>query len=99
MEPLKRFPPLQSKNIPCSDDFSLSENLGQAIQIRAWNIAGLPTDAFSIDNGVIVDKARRWYLFTLRSILFIQNRGVSFSNSYLLYLNLDGSVSRNFDVK
>ncbi|KAK3752205.1 hypothetical protein QZH41_008046 [Actinostola sp. cb2023] len=52
----------QSKSIPCSDDFSLSKTLGEAIKIRAWNIAGLPTDAFSIDNGVIVDSARRWPL-------------------------------------
>ena len=52
----------QSKNIPCSDDFSLSKTLGQAIKIRAWNIAGLPTDSFSIDNGVIVDSTRRWYV-------------------------------------
>ncbi|XP_015752501.1 PREDICTED: dynein heavy chain 12, axonemal-like [Acropora digitifera] len=52
----------KSKNIPCSDDFSLSKTLGQAIKIRAWNIAGLPTDTFSIDNGVIVDNTRRWPL-------------------------------------
>ncbi|EDO37961.1 predicted protein [Nematostella vectensis] len=52
----------QSKNIPCSDDFLLSKTLGEAIKIRAWNIAGLPTDSFSIDNGVIVDCARRWPL-------------------------------------
>ena len=50
----------KSKSIPCSDDFSLSKTLGQAIKIRAWNIAGLPTDTFSIDNGVIVDNTRRW---------------------------------------
>ena len=56
----------QSKNIPCSDDFSLSKTLGQAIKIRAWNIAGLPTDSFSIDNGVIVDNTRRWYVTSSR---------------------------------
>ena len=53
---------LQSHKISCSQDFSLSKTLGEAIKIRAWNIAGLPTDAFSIDNGVIVDNARRWPL-------------------------------------
>ncbi len=44
----------------CSGDFGLSRTLGEPIKIRAWNIAGLPTDTFSIDNGVIVDNARRW---------------------------------------
>ncbi|MGH0136030.1 UNVERIFIED_CONTAM: hypothetical protein FKN15_058794 [Acipenser sinensis] len=52
----------KSKQIPCCDDFSLSKTLGDPIKIRAWNIAGLPTDAFSIDNGVIVGNSRRWPL-------------------------------------
>uniref|UniRef100_A0A803T4Q5 Dynein axonemal heavy chain 12 n=1 Tax=Anolis carolinensis TaxID=28377 RepID=A0A803T4Q5_ANOCA len=50
------------KNIPCSETFSLSKTLGDPIKIRAWNIAGLPTDQFSIDNGVIVNNSRRWPL-------------------------------------
>lgn len=50
----------QEKNIPCSENFSLSKTLGDPIKIRAWNIAGLPTDIFSVDNGVIVDNSRRW---------------------------------------
>nr|XP_020824636.1 dynein heavy chain 12, axonemal isoform X2 [Phascolarctos cinereus] len=52
----------KEKEIPCSDDFSLSKILGDPVKIRAWNIAGLPTDAFSIDNGVIVSNSRRWPL-------------------------------------
>ncbi|XP_062316503.1 dynein axonemal heavy chain 12 [Osmerus eperlanus] len=52
----------KTKNIPSSDDFSLSKTLGDPIKIRAWNIAGLPTDSFSIDNGVIVSNSRRWPL-------------------------------------
>ncbi|XP_010215324.1 PREDICTED: dynein heavy chain 12, axonemal [Tinamus guttatus] len=52
----------KEKNIPCSENFSLSNTLGDPIKIRAWNIAGLPTDMFSVDNGVIVDNSRRWPL-------------------------------------
>ncbi|KFO19799.1 Dynein heavy chain 7, axonemal [Fukomys damarensis] len=52
----------KEKKIPCSEDFSLSKTLGDPVKIRAWNIAGLPTDMFSIDNGVIVDNSRRWPL-------------------------------------
>lgn len=51
---------LQEKNIPCSENFSLSNTLGDPIKIRSWNIAGLPTDVFSVDNGVIVENSRRW---------------------------------------
>ena len=58
-------PPLffqQEREIPCSDVFSLSRTLGEPIKIQAWNIAGLPRDAFSIDNGVIVANSRRWWV-------------------------------------
>uniref|UniRef100_A0A8C2TBE9 Dynein axonemal heavy chain 7 n=1 Tax=Coturnix japonica TaxID=93934 RepID=A0A8C2TBE9_COTJA len=49
----------KAKNIPCSDDFALTTTLGEPVEIRAWNIAGLPSDAFSIDNGIIIS---RWPL-------------------------------------
>lgn len=40
--------------IICTKDFQLSAILGKPVDIRAWNVAGLPTDLFSIDNGIIV---------------------------------------------
>lgn len=42
------------KGIPCSNEFSLIGTLGDAVKIRSWNIAGLPTDSFSVDNGIIL---------------------------------------------
>ncbi len=44
---------VQSSVIPCSNVFSLVETLGSPVAIRAWNIAGLPTDDFSVENGII----------------------------------------------
>ncbi|MBN3303948.1 DYH3 protein, partial [Amia calva] len=32
------------------------------VMIRAWQIAGLPVDSFSTDNGIIVSNSRRWPL-------------------------------------
>jgi dynein heavy chain len=52
----------KERNIPCSDSFSITHTLGEPIKIQAWNIAGLPRDNFSIDNGVIVFNSRRWPL-------------------------------------
>jgi dynein heavy chain, axonemal len=49
--------------IPSSPQFSLSNTLGDPIQIRAWSLAGLPNDTFSRDNGIISTTARRWPLF------------------------------------
>nr|XP_036848129.1 dynein heavy chain 3, axonemal [Manis javanica] len=52
----------KDKVIPGSSDFSLSNTLGDPIKIHAWQIAGLPIDSFSIDNGIIVSNSRRWAL-------------------------------------
>ncbi|XP_053327633.1 dynein axonemal heavy chain 3 [Spea bombifrons] len=52
----------KERKIPCSDDFTLSTTLGDPVKIRAWQIAGLPVDSFSIDNGIIVSNSRRWPL-------------------------------------
>jgi dynein heavy chain len=41
---------------------SLSGILADPVKVRAWNIAGLPKDQSSVDNGAIVSKCRRWPL-------------------------------------
>nr|XP_034195921.1 dynein heavy chain 7, axonemal-like isoform X1 [Osmia lignaria] len=46
----------------CSTDFQLRDILGEAVLIRSWNIFGLPNDAYSVDNGIIITNARRWPL-------------------------------------
>uniref|UniRef100_A0AAQ5XW12 EF-hand domain-containing protein n=1 Tax=Amphiprion ocellaris TaxID=80972 RepID=A0AAQ5XW12_AMPOC len=48
-----------SRKIPCSSSMSLMNSLGDPVKIRAWTIAGLPSDSFSIDNGIIIS---RWPL-------------------------------------
>lgn len=53
---------LQEFKIPCTTPLVFSKVLGDPIKIRDWAIAGLPTDPFSIDNGIIVTNARRWPL-------------------------------------
>ena len=52
----------KSQSIPCSDTPTLTDTLGDPVQIREWIIDGLPTDNFSKDNGIIVFNARRWPL-------------------------------------
>ena len=51
-----------SLGIVCSKDFQLSHVLGDSVTIRSWNIFGLPSDAFSIENAIIVENSRRWPL-------------------------------------
>lgn len=45
---------LQGYNIVCTQDFQLTAILGEPVVIRQWNIFGLPTDNFSVDNGIII---------------------------------------------
>ena len=40
----------------------MNGTLGDPVKIRAWQIAGLPVDSFSVDNGIIATNARRWPL-------------------------------------
>ncbi|MGH0155280.1 UNVERIFIED_CONTAM: hypothetical protein FKN15_029162 [Acipenser sinensis] len=44
----------KSRHILCSEDFSLMGCLGEPVKIHAWNITGLPSDSFSIDNTIII---------------------------------------------
>lgn len=50
-------------DIPNGGAFSLSTVLGDPVVIRGWTLAGLPSDAFSIENAIITDKTRRWPLY------------------------------------
>ncbi|XP_043259913.1 dynein axonemal heavy chain 7 isoform X2 [Colletes gigas] len=46
----------------CTQDYQLTQVLGDPVLIRSWNIFGLPSDLFSVDNGIIVTNSRRWPL-------------------------------------
>ena len=52
----------REKKIPFSHDFTVENVLGDPVQIREWNICGLPADNLSVENGIIVTQAKRWPL-------------------------------------
>lgn len=49
-------------NMPHSETYALKDVLGTDIKIQNWCIAGLPRDAFSIDNAIIQDNSMKWSL-------------------------------------
>ncbi|KAH6590256.1 hypothetical protein BASA50_009516 [Batrachochytrium salamandrivorans] len=53
---------IRALEIPFSPEFSFDGFLGKAIVIRDWNSQGLPGDAFSTENGIIITRGRRWPL-------------------------------------
>ena len=48
--------------IPCSEGSTLLNVMGDPVQIRDWQLNGLPTDQVSTENAVVVTRARRWPL-------------------------------------
>ncbi|KAL8563604.1 Dynein heavy chain 1, axonemal [Nucella lapillus] len=54
---------LDLHGVPRTEDPSLVGTMSDPVRIRSWQIAGLPNDNLSIENGVIVQYSRRWPLF------------------------------------
>lgn len=46
--------------VPSQRNFDFSEFLAGAAEVREWQVKGLPTDKFSVENGVMVTKGQRW---------------------------------------
>lgn len=40
--------------VVCTPDFQLAIVLGEPVEIRFWNICGLPTDAFSVESAIMM---------------------------------------------
>lgn len=49
-------------SIPSSSEFNLLKVLGDAYEMRQWNVDGLPKDNISIENGIYATRALRWAL-------------------------------------
>jgi hypothetical protein len=53
---------MKQRGIRGSSTVTLEAVLGDPVQIREWNLTGLPRDALSTDNAIIMSKSRRWPL-------------------------------------
>uniref|UniRef100_A0A8C5G6F5 Uncharacterized protein n=1 Tax=Gouania willdenowi TaxID=441366 RepID=A0A8C5G6F5_GOUWI len=49
--------------VPHTENPNLIGTLGDPLKIRSWQIAGLPNDNLSVENGVIAQFSLRWPLF------------------------------------
>jgi len=87
------------KKVPCSAKFSLTDVLGDAVKIRAWNIDGLPKDSFSVDNGIITSQARRWPLMIdpqQQANKWVKN--MEKSKSMITFKLTDGDFARSLEM-
>jgi dynein heavy chain len=72
--------------IPLTPGCDLASVMGNPVEVRSWNIAGLPADSHSVQNGIIMSTARRWPLLMDpqgQANRFIKNMGkdTSFSEN------------------
>eukprot|EP00644_Phytophthora_capsici_P004659 jgi/Phyca11/7444/fgenesh1_pm.PHYCAscaffold_19_\ len=58
----------QSLGIPCSPGYSLSSTLGSPVEIREWQLNGLPTDSTSTDNAILLETTKMTNANLLRSL-------------------------------
>ncbi|KAF3697610.1 Dynein heavy chain 2, axonemal Axonemal beta dynein heavy chain 2 Ciliary dynein heavy chain 2 [Channa argus] len=62
--------------IPCTPGFSFAVFMSNPSVVREWNIQGLPSDAFSTENGIIVTHGNRWPLMVdpqVQALKWIKN--------------------------
>ncbi|KAH1168316.1 dynein axonemal heavy chain 1 [Mauremys mutica] len=54
---------LEEHDVPHTREPNLISTLGDPVKIRSWQIAGLPNDTLSVENGVITQFSQRWTHF------------------------------------
>jgi dynein heavy chain, axonemal len=77
---------LRRLDLPHSDGCNVRTTLLDPVQLQQWIIAGLPSDTHSVENAIIMDKARRWPLL-------IDPQGQA--NRYIKTMGRDKSLARN----
>ena len=92
---------LDELKIARSDDIKMTNFLGDSVKIQTWNIAGLPKDDTSIENGIIIDKSRRWPLMIdpqNQANKFIKNMGRDNPDSIDVIKGSDPNFSRTIEL-
>jgi dynein heavy chain len=65
------MPMIVKLQIPISPTFDFSLFLAEPTDVREWNLKGLPSDAFSVENGVLVTRGRRWPLMVDPQVVLV----------------------------
>ena len=90
-----------TKAIPSSANCSLQNTMGNAVQVREWQINGLPTDDVSADSGVLVMRGKRWPLMIdpqsqanrwIKSLEAVKNLEVIKMNNPNLLRSLENAI-------
>jgi dynein heavy chain len=67
---------LREENIKYSENWMLSSAVGDySMQIRGWNLMGLPTDIHSIENAIITLEGKSWPLIIDPQVQLLHAKG------------------------
>ena len=77
---------LEELSVPHMEGCTITKTLADPVAIRTWTICGLPQDASSVENGIIMSKARRFPLL-------IDPQGQA--NRYIKNMGRDPSLAEN----
>jgi len=75
--------------------------LGDSVKLQAWNIAGLPKDDSSTENGIIIDKGKRWPLMIdpqTQANKFIKNLGKDHSEGLDVLKASDPNILKTIEL-
>jgi dynein heavy chain len=53
---------LKQLNMTYTEGTSMKSCIGEPIKMQQWVVCGLPNDNLSLENGIIIDRSRRWPL-------------------------------------
>jgi dynein heavy chain len=83
-------------NIAHTPGCNVTKTLAVPVEVRAWQLAGLPADSLSVENGIIMNRSRRWPLFIDpqgQANRFVKNLGKDMSENGLDVIKL---TNKNF---
>ena len=89
---------LEDQKVNLTKGVTMRATLGDPVQMQQWKVAGLPSDAVSIENGIIIEKARRWSLMIdpqNQANSFIKKLGKEHEEGIEFCKASDGNIIRN----
>ena len=89
---------LQQLGILHTQGVTMRGTLGNPVLMQTWKVASLPSDAVSIENGIIIDKSRRWALMIDpqgQANRFIKNMGKEHDEGIEYCKASDANLIRN----
>lgn len=92
---------IEEVGLQCSKNINMRDFLGVPVEIQSWNIAGLPKDDTSTENGVIIAKTKRWPLMIdpqSQANKFIKNLGAKHEEGFSVIKPTESNIMRTIEL-